>query len=108
MHHEHVVPAHIDQRADLVLAILKRALFMLAEHEIEMLRDAQAVIPRGLNCKQAELAIHQHTVLHRFSDAILTSEPGSRFDLEQSKSRRDRRLADNAIDWGYSTGLTEP
>jgi hypothetical protein len=65
MDHEYVVPPHSDEGAHLVLAVLKAAFLVLAEDQIEMLCYAQAIIARAPDCKQAELAIHQHGTHHK-------------------------------------------
>src|SRR6516225_1372050 len=52
VNHEHVLPAHLDERTDLMLAVLEPALLMRAEDQLEVLHDALAIFPRALNREQ--------------------------------------------------------
>ena len=51
MDDKHIVAADVDERTDLVFPVLKRPLFVLVEHPLEMLRDPRAVIPCALDRK---------------------------------------------------------
>jgi hypothetical protein len=58
VHHEHILSAHLDERTDLVLAVLERALLMRAEDQLEVLRDSLAIIPGAFDRKHGEPTIH--------------------------------------------------
>lgn len=58
-----VLPTHVDERPDLVLAIFERALLVLAEHQIEMLRHTRTVLARCSDRKQRQFGIPRHIAL---------------------------------------------
>ena len=58
-----VLPAHLDKRPDLVFAVFKRAFFVFAERQVEMLRYAYTVVARGSDRKQRQFGIPRHVAL---------------------------------------------
>src|SRR6516162_1184635 len=65
VNHKHVLPAHLDEWTDLMLTVLESAFLVRAEHQLEMLRDALAIISGAFDREQGKPAIHRHAVLHR-------------------------------------------